>query len=729
MTNNAVFDIEILPNIFTVCVVDFQDYLKVFADIVTEKGTAVPLTDKLSVAEIKARLATVKVSEFEISEFRDDTEELVKFLANCTTHDVNGVKVRTDLIGFNSNKYDDLMVAAFLMNYRQVESKETLITYLYETSKKIIKSQSEDDYWKDPFISNLRNYKLPYYSIDVMRIFALDKIYKSLKQTSINLKWYELLEHDLPSISDIDRHYYDEVRNYYKTASLETLNKVVDKWDRYIIPEYIDDFKHYNRNDVFITAELTRLQLEAIRIRYFSSYQYNSNFLSSSRSKMGDILVGKFYSKYTGMHYKQFEKLRTIRTAMAFNKVIFPTIEFKTPEMKKLLEDMKRVVIYHVGKEAWQTSCIIGNTNYTIATGGIHSKDIPEFYKSDEEHKYILADVASFYPSIMVEYGIAPKHLNKNAFIKLVKMLRDERVAAKHAGKKDIAEVFKIVINAIYGKFGDEDSYLYDRMALLRTTINGQLMLLMLAEELELNGVPVYSANTDGILVKITKEQEEVYNNIIEQWQTKTRMSLDSKHYTSYIRRDINNYFAVDTKGEIARKGDYNPNKHLDDLQKGYNAPIVSRAVIDYFLEGKPVMESLKHATNILDFCKTLNIGKTYSLVETKVVNGEIIKHDIQRNSRWYISNSGVVLTKERTVDDKINAGRLVAGEYLTVLNTLDDKPLELRNISYKYYYNECMKLIEPIKLQMSNRKKSKIKKYSGCYNKLFDNEETNVQL
>lgn len=278
MTKNAVFDIEILPNIFTVCIVDFQSYLDIFKDIVGEKGNAVPLTDKLSVEEIKSRLKKVKVSEFEISEFKDDTEELIKFLATCSPHETNGVIHRTDLIGFNSNRYDDLMIAAFLMNYRQVETKEKLITYLYETSKKIIKSQKEGQHWDDPFIADLRNYKLPYYSIDVMRIFALDKIFKSLKQTSINIKWYELLEHDLPPITDVDRHYYDDVRNYYVICTLEELNELIDKWDRYIIPEYLDDFKHYNLNDVFITAELCRLQLEEIRIRYFSSYQYKSNF-------------------------------------------------------------------------------------------------------------------------------------------------------------------------------------------------------------------------------------------------------------------------------------------------------------------------------------------------------------------------------------------------------------------------------------------------------------------
>ena len=63
----------------------------------------------------------------------------------------------------------------------------------------------------------------------------------------------------------------------------------------------------------------------------------------------------------------------------------------------------------------------------------------------------------------MVQYGIAPAHLDQKVFVKLIKWMRDTRVTAKHT-KGDIdgvpanilAAVLKIVINAIYGKLGFE---------------------------------------------------------------------------------------------------------------------------------------------------------------------------------------------------------------------------------------------------------------------------------
>lgn len=57
-----------------------------------------------------------------------------------------------------------------------------------------------------------------------MTVFALNKVGKgvdkngktvyfpkSLKQTSINLQWYELLEYELPPISDKDKHFYEKI--------------------------------------------------------------------------------------------------------------------------------------------------------------------------------------------------------------------------------------------------------------------------------------------------------------------------------------------------------------------------------------------------------------------------------------------------------------------------------------------------------------------------------------
>lgn len=50
--------------------------------------------------------------------------------------DNNEVDIITHLYGYNSSKYDDLMIAALLMHFDQYNTTKELIRMLYETSQK-----------------------------------------------------------------------------------------------------------------------------------------------------------------------------------------------------------------------------------------------------------------------------------------------------------------------------------------------------------------------------------------------------------------------------------------------------------------------------------------------------------------------------------------------------------------------------------------------------------------
>ena len=53
------YDVEVTRNYFSVVFVDLRSYLKTFSDCVDNEGKAIPIIDKLSVAEIKKRLETI----------------------------------------------------------------------------------------------------------------------------------------------------------------------------------------------------------------------------------------------------------------------------------------------------------------------------------------------------------------------------------------------------------------------------------------------------------------------------------------------------------------------------------------------------------------------------------------------------------------------------------------------------------------------------------------------
>ena len=755
MIHSIATDIEIFQNLFSATFVDLQDYLKVFKDC-GEKA----LTECLTVAEIESRLDKVKSDIFYISD-TDDSQllSLVEYINSKEAHFENDVPVRYDVFGYNNQAYDDMMFKTFMMYFNRFDNTKQLITKLKEVSDKIISLQDDKDaFWKDRELDLIRKYPLPWATVDLFKVYALNsagvnvdkdsgerkKFGKSLKQVSINLKWHNLLDFKLPPIDDEEGDVYRK-KDAYRGMTNEQLNHLItNDFDRYILPKYVEPMLHYNKNDVYLVCEIARQKPDEIKLRYSLGAAFNLNLLCAARSSIADKLLYKFYSERSGLTIDKFKDLRTQRTALSFNKIIFPHICFKTKQLQDLLKDMKKVVIYRTNKDAFEKVIQFYGTTYTIATGGLHSQDRPAVLTSTDKYTYVHYDISSFYPSVMVAYNIAPKHLNNNVFVKMVDYFRLTRIKCKHTKDEDglvvagvhnklAAEALKIVINAIYGKFGFEMFFLFDRFAQMQVTINGQLMVMMVVEALELDGIHVVSANTDGIIVKLPKDKEEDFKRITDDWCAQNKLGADSERYKLFVTRDINNYFDIQSNDKVEYKGGLDPKQYLKDLKKGYDMPIVAKAVFEYFAHDTPVMETLRNHKDILDFCKTQNVGKQFEVVYQKVENGKVIDVHSQRHVRFYVSTKGVIIMKENVNSNQRSV--LASGKPVIILNKLDDKDISLRNIDYKYYYEEAYKIINPIKLGISpnqkgdkNKKtlsgKALLKKNFGLYNSLFDNED-----
>lgn len=771
MIISRALDVEIFPNLFSITFVNVRDYLETFADCVNDKNEPIALTEKLTVKEIRERLDKVKSKIFYISD-TDDSQllELAAYLNNMQAHyetyeTEDGIKqtpIRYDCFGFNNQSYDDLMIKAFLMRFDQFDSTKLLIKYLFDLSKKIISLQNDkESFYQDKEISLLRKYRLPYATVDLYKVFALnsagvrinnetgerDKYGKGLKQTSINLKWHELLDFTLPPIDKEEADIYWRKFPAYKGMPCEYINKLVtNDFDRYVLPKYIKPMLHYNKNDVFLVCEMARQKPEEIKLRYSLGAAFKLNLLCSSRANISDMLLTKFYSQRSGLRESDFKDKRTNRTRLSFKKIIFPHIRFKTKQLQDMLAEMKTVAIYHTNKDSFMKEIDFMGTKYTLATGGIHSQDIPGILKSSDKYTYIHYDISSFYPSVMVAYNIAPAHLNKKIFVDMVDYFRLTRIECKHTKdevkqcikgvhNKLAAEALKIVINAIYGKFGSDKFWLYDRFAQLQVTINGQLMTMMIVEALELAGIHVVSANTDGIIVKLPTNKREEFKQITDAWCAENKLSADSEEYELFVKKDVNNYLDKQIDGKLEYKGALDPKQYIKDLKKGYDMPIVAMAISDYFLNNIPIMETLRKHKNILDFCKTQNVGKQFNVVYDKMENGKQVKVYSQPHVRFYVSNKGVVIKKEHKVTKEIS--RLASGLPVKLLNTLDDEPIENREIDYKYYYEECYKILNPIILGISPNQKADsnkklksgkviLKKYAHDYMTLFNDDDFN---
>lgn len=726
------YDVEVTRNYFSVVFVDLRSYLKTFSDCVDNEGKAIPIIDKLSVAEIKKRLETIPKKRFVL--YEDDDSDLFNLLYWLIQ--------KADYFGYNNRKYDRLMLSALLMYYNQFDKPSKLITFLYETSQRVIRNSNNDTLWTDNFTSLILRNNVAFRDLDLFQIFRLDHYHKSLKQTSINIKWYNLKEYTMPPIGDLDRHYYHERLPEAKGMTDRELNiHYRNVFERFIPREYLNEMADYNDNDVYIVAELIRMNQEEVLLRYRISEEYKVDVYSASRSTIADKVIVKLYSKFTGLHPKAFIDTKTIRRKIVVSEILSDKIAFSTPELNDILSDIRSLTLRGEKGEFDREFTFMG-TSYTIATGGLHSNEIPAVYVENSDSIIVDRDVASYYPNMIRSLKVCQKHLIPKAWFRIADTIVDERLEHKHLAKDKsldsierdkhatAAACLKIVANAgIFGKMGSEKSFLCDKKAMYQVTINGQLFLLMLIEKLELAGIHVISANTDGIVTIVPRELEQTADDICHWWEKHLGLELEFTYYTKYVTEGVNSYLTVKRGGSSKFKGRMNPKMFLEDLSKGYNSPIVAKCVTEYFINGTPVMETLRNAKSILDFCRTQNVNHKYRLEFTHVVDGKIRTDVVQRNTRFYISSTGGTLMKVESMgwnernEEQVKKSSLCAGQRVSICNTVDDTDISELNVNYLYYYNEAMAIIEPIEQSRNNKGKGKrlVKKYYGMRNTLFD--------
>jgi len=485
---------------------------------------------------------------------------------------------------------------------------------------------------------------------------------KSLKLVAVNLKWPKIQDLPIP-------------------------------WNNAIVDNQLQLMHDYNLNDVEITEALYNKLLPEIKVRAEAEKLYDAPLISESDSGMANRLMEKFYSEITGLSKREFKSLRTERNIVNFSSVVFDDILFLTSELRSVLEEVKKHT-YYKDQPFYRKTIDYNGIKYQLGIGGIHSVDKGAIFESDEENELIDADISSMYPSIIINNRIKPQHLDRK-FIEKYKEIRDIRLDAKKKGRFIESDSLKIVLNSIYGKMRNEHHWMYDPFAALQVTINGQLYVLMLIEELTREGFQIISANTDGIITIVPKNKKELYNKICNEWCDYTNFELEYANYKKYIRRDINNYISIKTDDTTKEKGEFlQPDKKT--LMQGYDKPIVSIALRKYFLEGINIVDFIKNHKDIYDFCIAKKIDKKFENQYHHVNGNREPKIDIlQKSVRYYVSTRGGSLYKYSKEDDTFIS--YCSNKPVKIFNDYIELPMEEYEIDYKYYISETMKIIDLI--------------------------------
>ena len=279
-------------------------------------------------------------------------------------------------------------------------------------------------------------------------------------------------------------------------------------------------------------------------------------------------------------------------------------------------------------------------------------------------------------------------------FLQTYSNIRKERIEAKHNGNKVKNETLKLCLNSVTGLMQSEYSWMYSPKDVYKIRINGQLLLLKLAEMLILGtNCKIVQYNTDGIVVLIKKDLLEKANKIIKEFEIFSKLSMEGEEFEAFYQYAINDYIAVHkgysktqdpklikTKGLFVNKV---------SLGKGMAPQIIAECLIKYFVDKVPVEQTIKNCTDIRKFLTYQKVKKEFSVE----YNGELLTHI----NRYYMSTNGYKI-RRCVVDPKTgirtNYADLCATSGVTLFNELKTIDPKTAHINYGWYKNEIYKVI-----------------------------------
>lgn len=483
--------------------------------------------------------------------------------------------------------------------------------------------------------------------------------------------------------------------------------------DSEIEPEQRLSLVQYCYNDCETTIDLYRHIKPQLDFREQLGKQYECDLRSKSDTQIAGVIILGELKKITGKHYKAPE----LPADYKFKYVAPNFIKFQTSQFEQVFETVKNATFglkvkaakvdpenededspiktggIEMPDEIKKLRIVLGESKYKLGIGGLHSMEKSSANFSDERNLLQDADVARYYPSIILICKLFPKQIGE-PFLQVYETLAILRDAAKANIKAGINvmlnnilctvidKTVKIVLNGTFGLLGYKYSFLFSPDLMIQVTMTGQLSILMLIEKLELEGIPVVSANTDGIVTRTPRELLSVRERIVAEWEKQTGFTMETTEYSALYCRDVNNYIALKPDGEVKQKGVFAfVGSKGSPAEKNPSSQICIDAVIAYLKHGTPLEDTIEWNMDIRRFVsvRTVKGGALYG--------GEYLG---AKAVRWYYGTSST-----GHIEYASNGNLVPKSTGAVPLMELPD--MFPSDMNYQYYIDEARKMLDLI--------------------------------
>lgn len=587
---------------------------------------------------------------YEISDRVDQSQLLLHYLNLC-------IRYKVRLVGFNNLGFDYPVIHMLIKMNGRVTARQ-----LYDKAMAIIGSQDRDRFqhtvWpKDRYIEQLDLFKIHHFDNKARAT--------SLKMLEFNMRMDNIQDLPFPVGTELNS-------------------------------AQIDVLKEYNQHDVSATVEFYKSSLDMIKFREQLNQKYQKDFMNHNDVKIGTDYfqmkleqAGVVLYEY-GSHGRKPKQ--TKRSLIDLGQCILPWIKFEQPEFQRVLGWMRQQKITETKGVFKDLIARVDGFEFVFGLGGIHGSVESQVVEADGDYAIIDLDVASYYPNIAISQEFYPQHLGKE-FCTIYKHLYEQR----NQYPKGTAEnaMLKLALNGAYGQSNSAFSVFYDPHFTMSVTLNGQLLLSLLAQSLmKIPDLTLIQVNTDGLTVKVNRNYIDHVKSSKTEWEAMTGLELESAYYSRMFIRDVNNYIAEYEGGKLKRKGVY---EYQLEWHQNQSALVIPKVAEQVLVHGEHIRKSVIGHRDIKDFMLRTKVPRSSKLVG---FDGEQ-DHQLQNITRYIVTKEGVRLFKLMPPTPKMlkegkNEWRRIgvqSGKKVTPLNTLPNE-FNQCDIDYEYYIREVEKLV-----------------------------------
>ena len=440
----------------------------------------------------------VKVA-WEITPWRNDSRQIVSFVDYLAA---TGGR----MVGFNNLGFD-YPVLHLLYRMRTADAAT-----LYAKAQAIIASQELNRFQHQVYPSDR-----VVEQIDLFKIHHFDNMARS---TSLKLLEFNMR---LASVKDLP----------FPVGSTLSRDQVVM-------------LKEYNMHDVHATRMFYDQSLDMIRFREELTERYGRDFMNHNDTKIGkDYFIMQL--EKAGVECYTFSPegrtpRQTPRPTIALRDAILPWINFQQPEFQRVLTWLKEQTITETKGVFKDLTATVNGFTFVFGLGGIHGSVEREKVVSDDEYVIESWDVTSYYPNLAIKNRFYPAHLGEK-FCDIYADLFEQR--KKYPKKSSESATLKLALNGTYGDSNNKFSVFYDPLFTMKITLNGQLLLCMLAESLmKVPTLRILMMNTDGLEYRVHRDYVPSARAACGFWEHMTNLTLENVQYSRMWIRDVNNYIA-----------------------------------------------------------------------------------------------------------------------------------------------------------------------------------------